>query len=197
MLRQMIKCELLNFRLGAGFRQVKKNKVLIKMKKTILAVFATSLMYAGSAIAADMKIGYVDINSSMENTKTYIQGIKRVEALQNKKKQELEAMRKKVTDMEKELQMQSVATTSEYQVVKQQEFARLKKEFEREVQDATDELKNEKRILDRKMLSKFYDAVRAYGKENKFDMIIPTSIIIYGTPEYDLTSAITMLLDKK
>ncbi|MDX8388552.1 MAG: OmpH family outer membrane protein [Ghiorsea sp.] len=167
------------------------------MKKIILAIFATSLMYSGLATSAEMRIAYVDIKTSMENTKAYKQGIKRVEALQNKKKKQLEAMRKRVSDLDKELQMQSMAMTSDHQAAKQQEFTRLKKEFDRELQDASDELKREKRKLDQMMFGKFYDAVRAYGKDKKFDLILPKSATIYGSSPYDITADVTKLLDSK
>jgi outer membrane protein len=169
----------------------------MKMKKIILAIFATTLMCSSMATAAEMKIGYVDIKVSMENTKAYMQGIKRVEALQNKKKKKLESMRQRVSELDKELQMQSMAMTSDHQAAKQQEFTSLKKEFDRELQDASDELKREKRQLDQVMFGKFYDVVRAYGKDRKFDVILPKSATIYGSATYDITADITKIMDSK
>ncbi len=167
------------------------------MKRTILMVFAMTLAWSGQSSAEAMKIGYVDIKAAMESTKVYTQGIKRVEALQNKKQKQLEDKRKRVTDLDKELQMQSMAMSNKHQTEKQQELARLKKEFERELQDATEELKREKRQLDQMMYGKFYDAVRAYGKANEFDIILPKSATIYTSPSYDVTASITKMLDKK
>ena len=167
------------------------------MKKLMLILFAAVMMWAGQSFAAEMKIAYVDIKAAMENTAAYSKGIKRVEALQNKKRTELEALRKRVSDLDKELQMQSMAMSSEHQATKQQEFNRLRKEFERQVQDATDELKKEKRALDQKMYEKFYDAVRLYGKEKKFDLILPKSTTVYASSTYDITAEITKMLDSK
>jgi len=168
------------------------------MKKTLVFITALTIFAASQvSIAAEMKIAYVDIKTSMENTKAYKNGIKRVEALQNQKRKKLEGMRKRVTDLDKELQMQSMAMSSEHLTAKQQEFATLKKEFDRELQDASDELKNAKRQLDQTMFGKFYDAVRAYGKEHKFDLILPKSATIYGSGTYDITADITKMLDTK
>ncbi len=167
------------------------------MKKTILMAFAALLFWTNHGVAAEMKIGYVDIKAAMENTAAYTQGIKRVEALQNKKKKQLEAMRKRVADLDKELQMQSMAMSNSHQVAKQQEFTQLKKEFDRELQDATEELKGEKRKLDQTMYVKFYDAVRAIGKEKNFDLILPKSATIYASSSYDITADVTKMLDKK
>jgi len=165
------------------------------MKRMILMVLAISYLWAGQSFAAEMKIAYVDIKTSMENTKAYMQGIKRVEALQNKKRKKLEIMRKHVADLDKELQMQSMTMSAEHLTEKQQEFTRLKKEFDRELQDASDDLKNEKRNLDQMMYGKFFDAVRIYGKDHKIDIILPKSATIYASSTYDITADITKMLD--
>ncbi len=160
-------------------------------------VAAVWLLFASQALATEMKIATVDIKTAMENTKAYAAGIKRLEALQSKKKKELEAMRKRLTDLDKELQLQSMALSNERQNAKQQELVRLKKEFDRKLQDASDELKAEKRKLDSKMIGKFYDAVRAYGKEKKFDLILPKSTTMYVGEGLDITADITKILDQK
>jgi len=165
------------------------------MKKIIAVCIAISCLWVSQSFASEMRIAYVDIKVSMENTKAYKQGVKRFEALQNKKRKQLDAKRKKLTDLDKELQMQSMAMTSEHLMEKQQELTRLKKEFDRDLQDATDELKGEKRQLDKTMFGKFYNAVKDYGKKHKFDIILPRSAIIYGSEPYDITADITKILD--
>ncbi len=167
------------------------------MKKIILVVFAASLLWSTQLIASENKVAVVDIKTAMENTKAYAAGIKRLEALQNKKKKELEAMRKRLTDLDKELQLQSMALSSDRQNAKQQELAQLKKTFDRKLQDASDELKAEKRKLDSRMIGKFYDVVRDYGKEKGFDLIIPKSTTIYTGKGLDITADITNILDSK
>ncbi len=167
------------------------------MKKVILMALAISLLWSTQALAGDVKIGYVDIKAAMENTEAYNQGMKRLEALQNKKKDQLEAMRKHVNDLDKELQLQSMAMSNEHQAAKQEELVGLKKDFERKLQDASDELKGEKRKLDSTLIGKFYDAVRAYGKDKKFDIIMPKSATIYTNGAHDITLDITKILDNK
>ncbi len=165
--------------------------------KSLGMVVAVWLLFTSQVLATEMKIATVDIKTAMENTKAYAAGIKRLEALQGKKKKELEAMRKRLTDLDKELQLQSMALSNERQNAKQQELARLKKEFDRKLQDASDELKAEKRKLDSKMIGKFYDAVRSYGKEKKFDLILPKSTTVYVGESLDITADITKILDQK
>jgi len=167
------------------------------MKKLLVTVFVASLFWATQGVAAEMTVAVVDIKTAMENTKAYASGIKRLEALQNKKKKELESLRKRLTDLDKELQLQSMTLSNERQSSKQQELVNLKKDFDRKLQDASDELKGEKRKLDSRLIGKFYDVVRAYGKEKKFDLILPKSTVIYTGDSLDITGEITKILDKK
>jgi len=167
------------------------------MKRVILMMLAASLLWSTQTLAADTKIAVVDIKTAMENTKAYAAGIKRLEALQNKKKKELESLRKRLTDLDKELQLQSMALSNDRQNAKQQELAQLKKTFDRKLQDASDELKGEKRKLDSRMIGKFYDAVRDYGKDKGFDLIIPKATTMYVADGLDITAEITKILDKK
>ncbi|MDQ6984515.1 MAG: OmpH family outer membrane protein [Ghiorsea sp.] len=167
------------------------------MKKLILMVFAFSLFWATQGAAAEMKVAVVDIKTAMENTKAYAAGIKRLEALQSKKKRELEAMRSRLSDLDKELQLQSMALSNERQNAKQQELTQLKKSFDRKLQDATDDLKAEKRKLDSRLIGQFYEAIRKYGQQHRFDLILPKSTTMYATERLDVTAELTKILDKK
>ncbi|MDQ7003578.1 MAG: OmpH family outer membrane protein [Ghiorsea sp.] len=167
------------------------------MKKVIWVMLTASLLCSMQAWAADTKIAVVDIKTAMENTKAYTSGIKRLEALQNKKKKELESLRKRLTNLDKELQLQSMALSNDRQNAKQQELAQLKKTFDRKLQDASDELKAEKRKLDSRMIGKFYDAVRDYGKKKGFDLILPKGTTMYVAEGLDITADITKILDNK
>jgi len=171
-------------------------KGVFDMKRMMFVLLALSTL-ATTASAAETKIGYVDIKSAMESTKDYSQGLKRLEALESKKTKQLEAMRNRITDLDKEVQMQSMTMSNDHKMAKQQEMTQLKKEFDRELQDASDELKGEKRKLDQVLVGKFYDAVREYGKTNHFDIILPKSATVYTSGTLDITADITKILDTK
>jgi len=163
--------------------------------KKILMILAMTFLWSGQSLAADIKIATVDIKTSMEGTKAYAIGIKRLEALQSKKKKELEAMRNRLQELDKELQLQSMALSNERQTAKERELVQLKKDFDRKLQDASDELKGEKRKLDSRLIGKFYDAVRAYGKKKGYDLILPKSTTMYVGEGLDITAEITKILD--
>lgn len=153
--------------------------------------------FAGSTYAADLKIGYVDIKSAVESTAAYQSGLNKLEALKNKKQKELDAMKAKIDAAEKDVLGQSMAMSPDKLAGKQQDLNEMRKRFSRVQQDAQEELVTEKNKLDMMVGSKFQTVLKQYGKEGNFDMILPSSVLLYANPKYDVTAEITKRLDKK
>ncbi len=170
----------------------------MKMRSLLGIVLAAGLMPAGLANAADFKVGFVDVKSAVENTKAYQQGLKRLEALTGKKQKELDALRSKIAQSEKDMLGQSMAMSPERLSQKQSELKDLRKLYTRKQQDAQEELLGEKNKLDQGVVNKFYKVVRNFGKQGGYDLIIPKAqqIVLYGNPALDVTGEITKLLDK-
>ncbi|RMH62959.1 MAG: OmpH family outer membrane protein [Zetaproteobacteria bacterium] len=165
-------------------------------KVWVLALAGVLLAGSGGVWAAELKIGYLDAKAALQNTKAYQQGIRKLEALQNQKKKELDAMRKKIEQAEKELQSQSMAMAPERLQEKQNQINKMRKEFSRALQDANDEIENEKNRLLVPVGSKLQRVVKEYGKSKHYDFIFGQPVLMYADPKHDITAEITKLLDK-
>lgn len=170
----------------------------MKMKSLFGVILATGLMVSGPVHAAEMKIGIVDVKSAVENTKAYQQGLKRLEEMTGKKQKELDTLREKIEQSEKDMLGQSMAMSPERLSQKQSELKDLRKLYTRKQQDAQEELMGEKNSLDQTVILKFYKVVEEYGKKNAYDLILPNTqqIVLYGNSSHDITADITSLLDK-
>jgi len=167
------------------------------LKKMLMGVALASLLSVGISTAEAAKIAYVDVKSSVENTKAYQSGLKHLEAMKNKKLKELEALAAKINQAKKDILSQSMAMSPERLSQKQNELKELGKAATRKQQDAQDALVAEKNRLDEKVVSAFYQVVRDYGKKNGYDLILPKSNMIFVSPALDVTADITKLLDKQ
>lgn len=167
------------------------------LKKMVMASALAAILGVSVSTAEAAKIAYVDVKSSVENTKTYQSGLKRLEALKSKKLKELQALKAKIDQAEKDVLGQSMAMSPERLSQKQSELKELRKSASRKQQDAQEELVGEKNRLDQKVVSDFYQVVRDYGKKNGYDLILPKSNMIYANPSLEVTADITKLLDKK
>lgn len=161
------------------------------------ALLSTLLATAGTATAAETAIGVVDVRTAIQNTAAYQQGMKRIEALQNQKQKELDGLRAKIAQAENDLMGQSMAMSPERLAQKQQELKDLRKLFQRKQQDAQEEIMGEGQRLEQSIITRFYEVVRAYGKEKSYSLIIPKSAAVYSVESNDITGDITKRLDKK
>jgi len=167
------------------------------LKRVVLGSAMAAILSMGISTAEAAKIAYVDVKSSVENTKTYQNGLKRLEALKSQKLKELQSLKTKIDQAEKDMLGQSMAMSPERLSQKQSELKELRKSAARKQQDAQEELVGEKNRLDQKVVADFYEVVRSYGKKNAYDLILPKSNMIYANPGLDVTADITKLLDKK
>jgi len=160
---------------------------------TSLLLFGLALPAAG--MAAEMKIGFVDVKSAVENTQRYQKGIKALSALKKRKEKALDELRSRIEQAQKDLLGQSMAMSQERLAEKEHDIKEMRKNFNRQQQDAQEELINRKNQLDQKILKRFYAVVRAFGKEQHFDMVLPKSSGIYFDASHDVTAQITKRLD--
>ncbi|MFQ5581455.1 MAG: OmpH family outer membrane protein [Mariprofundaceae bacterium] len=170
---------------------------------SVLSLGFAIISGGGSAAAkefsplASMKVGIIDVKTAVENTAEHQKGQKRLESLKAKKLKELESLRSRISQAEKDLLGQSMAMSPDRLAQKQQELKELRKDFSRKQQDAQEELSASSNRLAQGILGKFFKIVKDYGKNNKFDLILPKSAVLYSGPKLDVTADITEQLDKK
>ncbi len=171
----------------------------MKLKSLLGVILAVSLAPAILVDAAELKIGFVDVKSALENTKVYQQGISRLKALTTKKQKELDALKSKIEQSEKEMLGQSMAMSPERLSQKQSEIKDMRKLYSRKQQDAQEEIVAEKSKLDGRLGVKLRKALDEFGKKGGYDLILPKAqpIVLYSNPVHDVTGEITKLLDKQ
>ncbi|RLL52892.1 OmpH family outer membrane protein [Mariprofundus sp. EBB-1] len=171
------------------------------LKKLKVPALAASIVLsctfgAISSQAGELKVGYIDIKTALENTAEYQSGMKRLQALSDTKLKALKALKANIDSAEKDIMSQSLAMSQEHLAQKQQNLKEMGKNFQRMQQDAQEELSAEKNRMDIASMAKFQKVITTYAKKNKFDMIIPRPVFLYINPKLDVTGDITKLLDK-
>ena len=167
------------------------------VRSLLLSMGAVFALGVSGVHAGDLKLGYVDMKSAIDNTADYQRGMKSLKAMQEKKVKELQAIGGKISQQEKKLLGQSMAMAPDRLAQKQQELKSMRTEFQRKQQDAQEALSAEKNRLDMSIGAKFQSVVTAYAKKNGFDMIMPRPMFLYVDPKHDVTADITKLLDAK
>ncbi|MDQ6987365.1 MAG: OmpH family outer membrane protein [Mariprofundaceae bacterium] len=165
-----------------------------------LRMFASAMMViglftAGHAVAAEMKVVFVDVKSAIENTKQYRDGLQHLESIKNAKQKELELLRDKINQMDKDLLNQSMAMSPDRLSEKQQSINDMKKDFQRKLQDAQEAMTMERNRLLQGINTKFGKKIRELGKQKGYDYILTKPSVLYVKDTHDITAEVTKLLD--
>ena len=143
----------------------------MKIRMLIPGIVAFCLLAASTASAAEMKIVFVDVKSAIENTAQFRAGLEHLQSVKNDKQKELEALRNKINQMDKDLQNQSMAMSPEKLSEKQQKVDDMKTDFQRKLQDAQRAMELEKNRLLQGVYTKFGKKIKEFATKNGYDYI--------------------------
>ena len=167
----------------------------MKIRMLVPGMLAFCLLLTSGASAAELKIVFVDVKSAIENTAKFREGLQHLEGVKNSKQKELEGLRDKITQMDKDLLNQSMAMSPEKLSQKQQKVDDLKTDFQRKLQDAQRAMELEKNRLLQGVYTKFGKKIEEFATKKGYDYILTKPSVLYFKPELDVTAEVTKLLD--
>ena len=162
-----------------------------------LGMIVVGLMgFASQASAADLKIGFINIQKAITETKEFKKSQIKFQVELKKEKGIIDARKKKVENMLRELNKQGFVLNPELKKAKEESFLREKKEFERYVQDREEEFKrSEKKVID-KISKNMLEVLKQLGKRKKLTMVIEKKAVFYSDSALDLTHLAVKTYDK-
>ncbi len=162
----------------------------------ILMMTAVLILAAANPATADAKIGFVDFQKAIIETREFKKSQIKFRMEIQKEKGIIDARKKKVEDMVKELNKQSFVLNPELKKKKEESFLREKKAFERYVQDRDEEFKRKEKLALAKISKKMLAVLRQLGKQKKLTMVIEKQAVFYNDSALDLTSLATKTYDR-
>ena len=149
-----------------------------------------------SAFAADSRIGFLNIQKAVSNTKDWKSQFVKFKADFTKEKKRIKLREKKIKKMLENLNKQSYVLDPDLKKKKEDEFRKEKIEFERYVQDQNAEFGKKEKEMTQKILIKMVDVVKKIGKEKKYTMIVEEKFALYHEKSIDITGMATRAYDK-
>mgnify|MGYP000566093534 CR=1 FL=1 len=161
-----------------------------------ILVFILLISLSHNAMAAGVRIGFIDIQKSVASTKEFKRVFTQFRSKFQKEKVLIAEREKKVKAMLDRITQQSLTLKAAEKKKKEEEFLQQKKSFERYVQDKNEEFqRNEKEITDN-ILRKMLEVLKKIGKERKYTMILEKKAVFYSDTASDLTSVATKAYDR-
>lgn len=167
------------------------------MKKQI-AMIASLLLVAGMTHAAEMKIGYVDMQKAIQSTAAGKKAKAELEGEFNKKKKELEKKEADLKKMGEDLERKKSVLSEEVLNKKQAEFQEEMLKYRDVVGKSQIEIQKKERDLTAPILEKMKKVIEKVAKEKGYSMILENSqMVLFATADADLTDAVIKTYEKE
>jgi len=169
------------------------------MKKMLLSLTIATALLAGAAVcsATEMKIGYIDIQRAVVESKRGKSANEKFTVEANRIRDDIMKEKEKIEQAADMLQKQSAMLTDDVRRSKELDMARRQRDYERMVEDQKTELQLREAQLTGEILEELIPIVRDYGKKHGFSIIFERSerVVLHIDPTLDLTDKIIAILD--
>jgi len=168
------------------------------MKRILLTVYVISLMgliCTTSAYAADIKIGVIDTERIMTESKAGVatRSLFAKEVQENNNR--LQAKQKEAQTLQDELNTKGKDMTTAVLTEKQAKLTLVAKEYSRMKNDMEEDLKTRDNELSQKLLTAIGEIVSKYSQKEKFTLILEKTVIVTYDNTVDITDKIIQLYD--
>ncbi len=153
--------------------------------------------WVGSALAAELKIGFVDIqkainecNAGKEAKKAITKEVEKFQRLIVEKQRELQTMKES-------LDKQSPMLNPEARATKEKEYQTKLKEFQRWGEDNQNEVNQKRMEMERNIALGFQKLIKKVGEEEGYTLILEKNemIVLFASMSIDLTDRVIKIFD--
>jgi outer membrane protein len=161
-------------------------------KLAVGSAMALALSVGSVASAADVKIGYVDLQKAIQETSAGKKAKKELEKEFNAKKAELQKKETDLKKMDEDFKKKSVALSDEVKGKKMQELQAEMLKFQREVGESQINIQKKERELTQPILEKLQSSIEKIAKEGGYTMVLERNeqSVLWAKKDVDLTDAV-------
>ncbi len=165
------------------------------MKKTLgkaLLLAVVFVLFAGSGLRAEMKVGIVDLMKVLNESDSGKKAKSDLEALIKSKQSVLDEKGKEIEKLKADLEKQSSVLSADAKKSKEENLEKLMREYQRLVADSQNEVKKRERELTGDILKEIRVIVDKMGEESGYTIILENAdgLGLYSKKDINLTDAV-------
>ncbi|MBX3022090.1 MAG: OmpH family outer membrane protein [Bdellovibrionales bacterium] len=166
--------------------------------KTALALLGLILV-SFTATAAEVKIGFVDMQKAIQETAAGKKAKKELEADFNKKKKELEKKEADIKKMGEDFEKRSMAMNEDARMKKQGEIQMEMRKYQENAAKAQMDIQKRERELTQPIVTKLREILEGIAKKEDFTVILEKAenSVMWAKKEIDLTERLIKDYDSK
>jgi len=159
------------------------------MKKVIFLLMMFSLV-AANIQAAEVKIGYVDLQRIVTTSDPGKEALKTMESLEKAKSSLINEKIEAIKKLENELTKQGAILTPEAKQKKQMDYEKLVTEYQQMRRAHEEELKKNEGEFIQKIVTDVKKLLEKISKEEGYTVILNEAVVIYIPEEFNLTDKV-------
>lgn len=158
------------------------------MKKLMTLLFLT-FFCAASVSAADVKIGYVDLQKALNNCEAGKAAKEKISVKVKEYETQIEQKQKEMKKLKDDLDKQGLILSDEKRATKKRDFDQKLKDLERFTKDIQEELQQQDAEFTRQIITDFSKIINEVGAKDGYTAIFEKteSALLYADPNADLT----------
>jgi outer membrane protein len=157
---------------------------------------ASFFAYAASVSAADLKIGYVQVDKILQEAPQTAESGKKLEKEFSPRTQELERMQKQIRDQESALEKNSLTMSETERRNKERDISNLKIEFQRKQRELREDVNLRKNEELGSLQDRINKAVTSVAEAEGYDLVVYSGVA-YASKKVDITDKVLKSLGKK
>lgn len=167
------------------------------MKQFFVSLMVVTGLILGTTVsAAELKIGYVQVDKLLQEAPQTAESGKKLEKEFSPRSQELERLQKQIRDLETALDKDRLTATDADRRNRERDASNLKLEFQRKQRELREDInlrKNEELAVLQDRINK---AVTSVAEAENFDLVVYGGVA-YASKKIDITDKVLKLLGKK
>jgi outer membrane protein len=167
------------------------------MKKVAfaLAMVMGMALTAMPSMAAEIKIGYVDLAKIQSDSKAGKDALVTIEKMFKEKQTQLDQRQGELEKMMGELDKQSSMLSADVRRQKEDKLQKEYKDLQRFKSDAEEDLNKKKAEVAKQMYDEVNTVINKFGKEEGYTLILERSVVLYAPEAVDVTDRIIKVYD--
>ena len=166
------------------------------MRRLVLTVLFASCIASTTAFAADLKIGYVEMQRALNSSEAGKAAKEQLAARLKKYQDEINVKQDELKRLKDELEKQGAFLNDATRATKEKDYQQKLKEFQRFTKDAQDELQQKDEEFTRKILEGMEKVIQEYGRKNGYTFIfVRNESMLFADEKADLTEEVLKLFN--
>ncbi|MEK6600054.1 MAG: OmpH family outer membrane protein [Deltaproteobacteria bacterium] len=167
------------------------------MKKLQIGIMAiiVAVIFSGAAMAAELKIGYVNLQKALNECLAGKEAVLELEAETKKRQEQIDVKQEDLKKLNEEIEKKKTVWSADMQEQKQKELQARMQEFQRFYLQSNDDLKRREQGEKTVIIKDLIEIAKPLAKEKGYTFLFELQGLIYGPPEADLTNDLIKAYD--